>query len=55
MKKNEVVQLKSNSKYFLQIKGQMFRSGLKGVNLVVWFGDDHPLLIETIKYDENFM
>ena len=55
MKKNEVVKLKRNSKYFFQIQGQMFCSGLKRIDLVVWFGDDHPLFIETVKYDENFM
>ena len=33
----------------------MFCSGLKRIDLVVWFGDDQPLFIETIKYIENFM
>ena len=47
--------LKRKHSYFFQIQGQMFCANLKRVDLVVWFGGDEPLFVETIWYDENFV
>ena len=46
------VQLKRSHKYFYQIQGQLFCSGLK-VDFVVWFGDMKPLHVETVTYHNN--
>ena len=49
------VQLKKTHKFFYQIQGQMFCTGLKRVDLVVWFGDKQPLFIQKIDYDGDFV
>ena len=49
-----MVELKKNHVYYYQIQGQMFCSGLRKVDLVVWFGDNQPLFIQSIIYDEHF-
>ena len=33
----------------------MYCSGLKRVDLAIWFGDSEPLYIVTIQHDEKFM
>ncbi len=55
LKKTDGVGLKKNHAYYYQIKGQMFCSGLRRVDLVVWFGDSQPLSIQPISYDESFV
>ena len=55
LKKNDTIELKRSHPYYYQIQGQMYCSGLKRVDLAVWFGDSEPLCIMTIHYDEKFM
>ena len=50
-----MVELKKNHAYYYQIQGQMFCSGLRKGDLVVWFGDNQPLFIQSIMYDEHFV
>eukprot|EP00795_Rhopilema_esculentum_P014253 gene14253-5279_t len=42
-------------KFFYQIQGQMFCTGLKRVDLVVWFGDQQSLFIQKHDFDEDFV
>ena len=55
LKKNKTVELQRKHQYYYQIQGQMYCTGLKRVDLVVWFGDEEPQLILTNYYDEQFM
>ena len=55
LKKNDTIELKRSHPYYYQIQGQIYCSGLKRVDLAVWFGDSEPLCIVTIHYDEKFM
>ena len=49
------VKLKRNHKYYHQVQGQMFCANIMRTDFVVWFGDEEPLFVETIFYDEHFM
>ena len=53
-KKDNNISLKKSHKYFYQIQGQMFCSNLNRVDLVVWFGNDKPLFVETVTFDDKF-
>ena len=55
LKKNDTIELKRSHPYYYQIQGQMYCSGLKRIDLAVWFGDSEPLCIVTIHCDEKFM
>ena len=48
------VTLKISHSYFYQLQVQMFCANLIRTDLVVWFGDNEPLFIESIFFDENF-
>ena len=48
------ISLKRTHKYFYQIQGQMFCANLLRADFVVWFGDNQPLFVETIFFDELF-
>ena len=52
---SEGVKLKRRHKYFFQVQGEMFCANLRRVDFVVWFGDNKPLFIESIFYDEDFV
>ena len=49
------VQLKRNHNYFCQIQGQLYCSliPLEGIFLVVYFGENMPLFIEKIHFDNS--
>ena len=47
-KANDKIQLKRSHKYFYRIQGQIFRTQLKRVNFVAYFGKNVPLYVETI-------
>ena len=49
------VQLKRNHNYFCQIQGQLYCSliPLEGIFLVVYFGENMPLFIEKILFDNS--
>ena len=51
---NGTIKLKNSHPYFYQIQGQLFCSQLDRVDFVVWFGDNVPLYVETIKFDPVF-
>ena len=53
-KNGNEVNLKKSHKYFYQVQGQMFCANLMRTDFVVWFGDDEPLYVETIFFDELF-
>ena len=46
--------LKISHPYFYQLQAQMFCANLIRTDLVVWFGDNEPLFIESIFFYENF-
>ena len=48
------VKLKRSHKYYYQVQGQMFCADVMRTDFVVWFGDEEPLFVETIFYDEHF-
>ena len=48
------VNLKKSHKYYYQVQGQMFCANLIRTDFIVWFGDDEPLYVETIFFDELF-
>ena len=51
-----MVNLKRNhNKYYYQVQGQISSANIMGTDFVVWFGDEEPLVIETIFYDDHFM
>eukprot|EP00795_Rhopilema_esculentum_P004939 gene4939-21279_t len=52
---SEGVKLKRRHKYYFQVQGEMFCANLRRVDFVVWFGDNKPLFIESIFYDEDFV
>ncbi|XP_065056985.1 uncharacterized protein LOC135685107 [Rhopilema esculentum] len=49
------IKLKRQHPYYFQIQGQMFCSGLKTIDFVVWFGNSEPLFVETIWFDVDFV
>ena len=49
------IKLKQQNPYYFQIQGQMFCSGLKTIDFVVWFGNSEPLFVETIWFDVDFV
>ena len=53
-KKDGIICLKENHSYYYQIQGQMFCSQLKRVDFVVWFGNDLPLHVQTVTFDDKF-
>ena len=53
-KKDGNICLKENHSYYYQIQGQMFCSQLKRVDFVVWFGNDLPLHVQTVTFDDKF-
>ena len=55
LKKGKVVSLKKSHPYFYRIQGQMYSTGLKRIDLVVWFGSYEPLFIQSVPYDDSFM
>ena len=55
LKKGKVVSLKRSHPYFYQIRSQMYCTGLKRIDLVVWFGSYEPLFIQSVPYDDSFM
>ena len=55
LKKGKEVELRRNHPYFYQVQGQMYCTGLKRVDFVVWFGDKEPLFVSSIDYDEQFL
>ena len=52
LKKGKVVSLKRSHPYFYRIQGQMYSTGLKIIDLVVWFGSNEPLFIQSVPYDD---
>ena len=50
LKKGKVVSLKRS--HFYQIRGQMYCTGLMRIDLVVWFGSNEPLFIQSVPYDD---
>ncbi|XP_053386754.1 uncharacterized protein LOC123555858 [Mercenaria mercenaria] len=50
---NGQIALKRNHNYYIQIQGQMFCTGLKWVDFVVWFGDDQDIFCERIYFNEK--
>ena len=55
LKKGAAVSLKKSHAYYYQVQGQMYCTGLKKIDFVVWFGSEEPLFISTIHYDKQFM
>ena len=53
--KKKDIQLKRSHPYYYQIQAQRFCSGLMKTDLVVWFGDQEPLFVHSIVYDEQFI
>ena len=51
---SDSVTLKITHPYFYQFQALMFCANLIRTDLVVWFGDNEPLFIESICCDENF-
>ena len=52
---SEGVKLSRRHKYYFQVQGEMFCANLRRVDFVVWFGDNKPLFIESIFFDEDFV
>ena len=48
------ITLKKSHKYYYQIQGQLFCANLFRADFVVWFGDEEPLYVETIFFDDLF-
>ena len=55
IKKSKTVEFKRKHPSYYEIQGQMYSTGSRRVDFVVWFGDEKPLLIITNHYDEQFM
>jgi len=48
------ISLKRNHNYFYQLQGQLFVSGLEFIDFVVYFGDNLPLFVERVYFDQVF-
>ena len=49
------VELKRGHSYFYQIQCRILCTGMRRIDLVVWFGDQEPLFVLPIFYDEEFI
>jgi len=51
------VRLKRNHDYYVQIQGQLYCSNLdlKGIILIVYFGESRPLFVEKIYLDNSWI
>ena len=49
------VEWKRGHSYFYQIQCRILCTGMRRIDLVVWFGDQEPLFVLPIFYDEEFI
>ena len=47
------IHLKQNHNYSYQVQGQMYVTGLKWIDFVVWFGNGKNIFVECIYFDEE--